>query len=78
MRMINLNKFDGSTTSFNEDTGETTTTEATVVARINAEAIRCYYPRKDNAPGSRITFTDGGGFAVAETPEQIDAALSVH
>lgn len=38
---------------------------------VNAEAIRCFYPRKDNQPGSRITFIDGGGFAVTEAFEEV-------
>lgn len=43
----------------------------TVPVLVNPLAIRCMYARKQNRPGSRITFTDGGGFAVTETPEQI-------
>jgi len=39
----------------------------TVPVAINPLAIRCVTPRRDNAPGSRLTFTDGGGFAVAES-----------
>lgn len=34
---------------------------------INPDSIRCFYPRKENRVGTRITFNDGGGFAVAET-----------
>jgi hypothetical protein len=34
---------------------------------INVESIRCFYPRHaERGPGTRITFTDGGGFAVTE------------
>lgn len=78
MLRILVNKFDGVETSFNEDTGENTSTETMIPARINVAAIRCYYARRDGKPGSRITFTDGGGFAVAETPEQLDALTAVH
>ena len=38
----------------------------TTPVSIFGEAVRCYYPRKDNKPGTRITFRDGGGFAVIE------------
>ena len=33
---------------------------------VNAEFIRCFYPRKGGNPGTRITFADGHGFAVKE------------
>jgi hypothetical protein len=42
---------------------------------VNVEAIRCYYPRRNNAPGTRITFTDGGGFAVVEAFEVVDGLV---
>ena len=43
---------------------------------INTETIRCFYPRRGGAETrTRIIFTDGGGFAVAETVEQVNAAL---
>jgi hypothetical protein len=38
----------------------------TSLTAINVDAIRCFYPRKDSRPGTRITFKDGGGFAVTE------------
>jgi len=38
---------------------------------VAVEAIRCFYPRRDNAPGTRITFVDGGGFAVIEDYESV-------
>jgi hypothetical protein len=38
---------------------------------VNAESIRCFYARKDERPGTRLTFTDGGGFAVAEPYEAV-------
>lgn len=43
---------------------------------VNADAIRCFYPRKDNRPGTRITFIDGGGFAVTELYDAVEAAVS--
>lgn len=42
---------------------------------IATDTIRCFYPRKRNAPGVRITFKDGGGFAVDHTMEQLRTAL---
>ncbi|RPH72765.1 MAG: hypothetical protein EHM78_02345 [Myxococcaceae bacterium] len=38
---------------------------------INVAFIRCFYARKDNRPGSRITFADGKGFAVFETMDKL-------
>jgi hypothetical protein len=55
---------------FHSDTDEPGEAQANGITstpvRISVAAIRCFYPRKDNAPGTRITFTDGGGFAVTE------------
>jgi len=47
----------------------------TVPVSVNVEAIRCFYPRKDNRPGTRITFTDGGGFAVSELYDEVSALV---
>jgi hypothetical protein len=58
-----------------EEPGEEHHDVVSVPVRINAAAVRCFYPRKDNAPGTRITFTDGGGFAVTETFEQVSEVL---
>lgn len=38
---------------------------------VNVEAIRCFYARKEGKVGTRLTFNDGGGFAVSETPEVV-------
>lgn len=44
----------------------------TVPVLVNVECIRCMTPRRENrGVGARLTFIDGGGFAVAETYEQI-------
>ena len=46
---------------------------------IFADAIRCFYPRHaDRGPGTRITFRDGGGFAVTETFEEIKEMLAAN
>ena len=54
--------------------------ESTKPCVVNVTAIRCFYARKGARPGTRITFNDGGGFAVADTVEQvagkIDSALA--
>lgn len=73
MRMIKLNKIDYHTFEEGQDLEPEV---RTVPVLVNAEAIRCFYPRKQNRPGTRITFTDGGGFAVAETPEQLAEAVT--
>lgn len=49
--------------------------EETTRVMINPAAIRCFYPRKENRVGTRITFTDGGGFAVAETFDMVETAI---
>lgn len=56
-----------------DDEGErpAATVEVTRVVFVNADKIRNFQPRRDNATGSRLTFTDGGGYAVQETPEEI-------
>jgi hypothetical protein len=45
---------------------------------INVFSIRAFYPRKGGKPGTRITFNDGGGFAVAELTDYVrEAAIAV-
>lgn len=43
---------------------------------INVDSIRCFYPRRRRNPGTRITFTDGGGFAVTESFEAVTALIA--
>ena len=50
--------------------------EITEKAVVNSESIRCYYPRKEGRPGTRITFNDGGGFAVTDTFDDLNRVLS--
>ena len=42
---------------------------------VNVDAIRCFYPRNDGRPGTRITFKDGGGFAVTELFDHVKQAV---
>lgn len=48
---------------------------ATSPTVVNADAIRCFYPRRDEKPGTRLTFIDGGGFAVTESFEAVKAMV---
>lgn len=48
----------------------------TTPVSVNVFAIRCFYPRKDGRPGTRLTFTDGGGFAVVEAYDDVKALVS--
>ena len=63
MNLIVLHKIEHG--PYNEDTG--TTEEIGTQCAVNVAAIRCFYARHNNKPGTRITFTDGGGFAVTES-----------
>jgi len=38
---------------------------------VVADKIRNFQPRRNNAIGSRLTFVDGGGYAVQETVDEI-------
>ena len=38
---------------------------------VNPEFIRCVTPRRDNKPGARLTFSDGGGYAVRESYDAV-------
>jgi hypothetical protein len=78
MRIMQLTKITSDRTggdSFNDtdEPGEGHAPQTTPVT-VNADAIRCFYPRKDNRPGTRITFIDGGGFAVTEAYNDVLAA----
>jgi len=50
----------------------------TTPANVNADAIRCFYPRRNERPGTRITFVDGGGFAVTEAYADVEAMIATH
>jgi hypothetical protein len=63
-----------------DDEGVTTTAprpiEHTRLAFVVADKIRNIQPRRNDAPGSRLTFVDGGGYAVQESPDEILAFMS--
>jgi hypothetical protein len=67
---IHLNMIEA---GYNEDTG--TAEEGSRPVTVNGSCIRAFYARRHDRPGSRITFNDGGGFAVKETPDVIAEAL---
>jgi uncharacterized protein YlzI (FlbEa/FlbD family) len=67
---ITSDRFGGDRFNDTDEPGEGHAPETTPVV-VNVEAIRCFYPRKENKPGTRITFTDGGGFAVTEDSETV-------
>lgn len=62
-------------TGYNESTGAMETQRLTVACIVDANSIRTHYPRHSGHPGTRITFMDGGGFAVMESFEQVTSLL---
>ena len=71
MKFVTLNMVGPGAVRFDEDTGTEVRDELSKPVVVNAAAIRAFYARRDGKPGTRITFSDGGGFAVAELPEQL-------
>lgn len=67
-----LNKID-SAQRYNDD-GEVLEVTAPVV--VNPAYVRCFYGRKFGKSGTRLTFSDGKGFAVAETFEAVTALFA--
>lgn len=49
--------------------------EKRIATAVNVDGLRCFYPRHDDKPGTRLTFLDGGGFAVAESFDQVLAQV---
>ena len=66
MTLIHLTMIRG--TIVDEDEQEV---EATTAVHVNPEHIRSFNARKNDKPGTRITFVNGTGFAVTESPEQV-------
>lgn len=42
---------------------------------VQADLLRSFYPRREGNSGTRLTFDDGGGWACAETYEEIKAKM---
>ena len=87
MRMLNLTKinrgYSGAADPYRDSDDPTEGGGApapnTSPVVVCADAIRCFYPRHaDRGPGTRITFRDGGGFAVTETFDEVKAMLAVN
>lgn len=86
MRMIELNKIDSARQAAvghfadTDEPGENANANAEVVesrpVTVNVDTIRCYYPRKEERPGTRITFNDGGGFAVTQTYDEVKTLIA--
>lgn len=72
MHLITLNKVDYNQYAEGQDLEPQVVTTPVVIA---PSTVRCMYARKQNRPGTRITFADGGGFAVLESLEQIIALM---
>lgn len=75
LTLIQLSKVEPSRGYYDRDDEGSRPAEATRPAYVNIECIRNIQPRKNNAVGSRLTFSDGGGYAVRETPDEIFAML---
>jgi hypothetical protein len=43
---------------------------------MNAEFTRCFYPRKEDRNGTRVTFDDGGGWAISENYTDLKAKFA--
>jgi len=71
--VLKLNKVSTDRNNAPED-GEPETVQETFV---NVALIRAFYARKDNKPGTRITFNDGGGFAVIEPVDYVLKAAAL-
>ena len=77
MTKIELHKIvsDRRVDSYSDSDEDVNNTIQSTPVTINIAAIRCYNPRRDERPGTRITFTDGGGFAVTESYDEVGELL---
>lgn len=86
MRLISLTKVNrdapnveaslSDTDDVGENMGAVAAAASSQPCMVNVDAIRCFYARRNDAPGTRLTFTDGGGFAVTETFEEVSAKVA--
>jgi hypothetical protein len=75
-KYIALNMVELGNYRFDEEAGREVRDEGSKPTLVNADHIRCLYARRDGKPGSRITFADGGGFAVTEAPDHIAGLIA--
>ena len=64
--------------TYNEETGTYENTDRLIPTAVNLDAIRNFFPRHEGKPGTRLTFTDGGGYPVAEPFDQVLLAIAKH
>lgn len=46
--------------------------ETTCPVRVDPGQVRCFYPRKGNRQGTRLTFHNSAGMAVTESFEEVE------
>jgi len=86
MRFVELHKVSraqrNSADDLSDDIGEPGSAPqepASSPVTINVDSIRCFYTRRpDLGTGTRITFKDGGGFAVSESYDEVSAMVQTH
>lgn len=80
MRMIELNMVlaDGGDTREDEDGIQITSQSTSCPVSVAVDQIRCFYPRKENRPGTRLTFHNSAGMAVTDTYEEVKAKLATN
>jgi hypothetical protein len=59
----------------NEGSREVNTKGETIPVVIRRDDVRCFHPRRNHRPGTRITFSSGGGFPVQEEPDTVAEAM---
>lgn len=72
---LNVTQVRDRTANYDEATGEVRAVEAHCITPVNIQWIRCFYPRKNGESGTRITFHDGGGFAITESYQDFRAKV---
>lgn len=74
MRMIELNMVLAEDRE--DEDGIQTATSCPVSVAV--DQIRCFYPRKENRPGTRLTFHNSAGMAVTDTYEEVKTKLAAN
>jgi hypothetical protein len=75
MNYVILNQVKESHGEYNDATGDYENIDQHIPTVVQLSTISRAYPRHGGRPGTRLTFTDGGGFAVSEAFDQILAVL---